>query len=67
MIAHLVSQTAESPAERFLELCELKRKEALAIRQPNPVLSVALEGDNRIRIILRNRSRWIVQRNRDRV
>lgn len=54
---------AEPLAERFLKLCEIKRQEAHALGQPTPVLDVALRDDNRLQIVFRNGTRWVVERN----
>jgi hypothetical protein len=55
-------QAQQALAERFLKLCEAWCQELIALGQESPVLSVqALEG-GRLQLILRNGSRWIVQR-----
>lgn len=51
-------------AEHFLWLCDMWCRELIALGQQSPLLSVkALDGD-RLQLVLRNGSRWIVQRDR---
>jgi len=51
-------------AERFLKLCDEWCRQLMALGQESPVLSVqAFDGNSgRLQLILRNGSRWIVQR-----
>jgi len=49
-------------AERFLKLCDEWCRQLMDLGQESPVLSVQALDGGRLQLILRNGSRWIVQR-----
>lgn len=49
-------------AEQFLRLCEAWCRELTALGQESPVLSVQALDGGRLQLVLRNGSRWIVER-----
>ena len=49
-------------AERFLKLLHERCQQLIALGRESLVLSVQAREGNRIQLILRNGSRWIVQR-----
>lgn len=53
-------------AERFLMLCDERCRELMALGQESPVLRVQALDGGRLQLILRNGSRWIVQRSAER-